>query len=42
MLKAVKVLYAYIQNKQTNQSCSLSKIRQSITIEWRTSDGNGK
>ena len=42
MLKAVKVLYVYVQNKRTNQSCSPSKISQSITIEWHTCDGNGK
>ena len=42
LLKAVNVLYVYVQFKRTNQSCSPSKISQSITIEWRTCDGNGK
>ena len=42
LLKAVNVLYVYVQFKQTNQSCSPSKISQSITIKWRTCDGNGK
>ena len=42
ILTAVKVLYVYVQIKRTNQSCSPSKISQSITIEWRTCGGNGK
>ena len=42
LLKAVNVLYFYVQFKRTNQSCSPWKISQSITIEWRTCDGNGK
>ena len=42
LLKAVNVLYVYVQFKRTNQSCSPSKISQSITIEWRTCDGNSK
>ena len=42
LLKAVNVLYVYVQMERTNQSCSPSKISQSITIEWHTCDGNGK
>ena len=42
LLKAVNVLYVYVQMKQTNQSSSPSKISQSITTEWHTCDGNGQ
>ena len=42
LLKAVNVLYIYVQIKRTNQNCSLLKISQSITNEWRICDGNGK
>ena len=42
LLKAVNVLYVYVQFKRTNQSCSPSKISQSITIKWHTCDGNSK
>ena len=36
------LLKANAQFKRTNQSCSSSKISQSVTIEWCTCDGNGK
>ena len=42
LLKAVKVLYVYVQIKRPNQSYSPSKISQSITIEWCVCDGNVK
>ena len=42
LLKTVYVLYVYAQFKRANHSSSPSKISQSITIEWRTCDGNGK
>ena len=49
MLKAVNVLasyiklfYVYVQFKRANQSCSRSKISQSINVEWHTCDRNGK
>ena len=42
LLQAVNVLYVYLQFKWTNQSCSPSKISQSITIEWRNCDGSSK
>ena len=32
----------YINFKQTNQSCWSSKISQSINVEWRTCNRNGK
>ena len=38
LLKAVNVLYVYVQFKGNNQSCSPSKISQSVTSEWRTCD----
>ena len=34
--------YVYVNFKQTNQICLSSKISQSINIEWRTCDRNGK
>ena len=40
LLKAVNVLYVYVQLKRTNESCSPSKISQSITDEWGNCDGN--
>ena len=42
LLKGVNVLNVYVQFKLTNQSCTPWKISQSITIEWRTCDENGK
>ena len=49
LLKAVKVLtsyiklcYVYVQFKRANQSCSPSKISQSVNLERRNCDRNGK
>ena len=36
----IKFCYVYVNIKQTNQSCSPSKISQSVNGEWRTCDGN--
>ena len=32
----------YVKFKRTNQSCLPSKISQSVNVEWRTCDRNGK
>ena len=49
LLKAVNVLrsyiklcYVYVHFKQANQTCSPTKNSQSISVEWRTCDGNDK
>ena len=38
----IKFCYAYVKFKRANQSCSPSKIRESINGKWRTCDRNGK
>ena len=38
----IKLCYVYVKFKWTNQSCSSSKINQTINVEWRTCDRNGK
>ena len=38
----IKLCYAYVEFKRTNQSCSPSKISQSIKVEWRNCDKNEK
>ena len=30
----IKLYYVYVKFKRTNQSCSSSKIGQSINVEW--------
>ena len=37
-----ELCYVYVNFKRTNQSCSSSIISQSINVEWRTCDRNGK
>ena len=38
----IKLCYVYVKFNWTNQSCSSSKINQSINVEWRAGDRNGK
>ena len=38
----IKLCYVYVKLKRTNQSCSPSKVRRPINVEWRSCDRNGK
>ena len=38
----IKSCYVYVKFKRASQSCSPSKINQSINVEWRTCARNGK
>ena len=38
----IKLFHVYVKSSLTNQSCSSSKCSQSIRVEWRPCDRNGK
>ena len=38
----IKLCYVYVKFKRANQRCSPPKISQSINVEWRTCNRNGK
>ena len=38
----IKLCYVYVKFKQTNQSCSSSKINQLINVEGDSCNGNDK
>ena len=42
LMNYTKLCSVYVQFKRANQSCSPSKISQSINVEWCTCDRNGK
>ena len=42
LMSIIELCHVYIQFKRANQSCSPSIISQSINVEWRTCDRNGK